>query len=76
MKTYKVTVESTVKRGVIVQGIGGIDFDDWPRFCDAYFSEAIYEDTREPLSERELEELTANYSTELNVAAQEIYLER
>ena len=38
--------------------VDNLDYDDYPDFCDAYFSYAVYADTLEPLTDDELEELT------------------
>ena len=38
--------------------LGGIDFDDYPDFCDAYIQSADY--CGEPMSERQLETVNEN----------------
>lgn len=40
--------------------VDGVNLDDYPDFCDAYFSYAEFEDGT-PLDELELEELTDLY---------------
>jgi hypothetical protein len=42
--------------------IEGIDYNDAMDFCDAYVSYAVYEDTLEPLSDEDLDELNSNHS--------------
>jgi hypothetical protein len=37
--------------------IENIQMFDYPDFCDAHFSHAVYQDTREPLTDDELDEL-------------------
>ena len=44
-------------RDVVDVEVDGIDTSDYPDFCDAYFSRAVYNDTGEELTESELEEL-------------------
>lgn len=46
------------QRQIVDIEIDGIDSRDYPDFCDAYFSHAVYADTLEPLTDDELEELT------------------
>lgn len=62
-----------VKTGFILNGrevidveIDGINMRDYPDFCDAYFSDAYYKDTNQPLTDDELIELTDNYSDALH----------
>ena len=40
---------------VRVEGIEGVDHSDYPDYCDAYISEASYDD--EPMTPEQLEEL-------------------
>ncbi len=40
--------------------IEGIDGSDYPDFCDAYISNAIWEDPGEALTEEELDKLNEN----------------
>lgn len=47
-------------RKVVDVEVDGVDTRDYPEFCDAYFSEAFYEDAT-PLTDTELEELTYLY---------------
>ena len=44
-------------RNVVDIDIDGVDSSDYPDFCDAYFSYAVWEDTGEPLTDDELEQL-------------------
>lgn len=41
--------------------VDGIDMRDYPKFCDAYISRAMWGDTGEELTDSELEELNENY---------------
>ena len=52
----------------------GIDTRDYPDFCDAYFSHAVFKDTLEELSDEELEQLTEAYPEVVNEMAYEHYL--
>ena len=45
-------------RTVIDVEVDGIDLGDYPDFCDAYFSSAVWEDTGEFLTDDELCQLT------------------
>ena len=38
--------------------VDDVDPSDYPDFCDAYFSYAVFEDTKEVLTDEELEKLT------------------
>ena len=53
--SFKVTYKG---RDLVDVEIDGIDSRDYPDFCDAYFSHAVYADTLEHLTDDELEELT------------------
>jgi hypothetical protein len=46
-----------MKRKVCDIEVDGIDYSDAPDFCDAYISQAVWEDTLEPLTDDELEAL-------------------
>lgn len=48
-------------RTVIEPEVGGIDSRDYPDFCDAHFSRAVWEDTDELLTDEELDALTDLY---------------
>ena len=50
--------------------VDGVEGDDNPDFCDAFFSYAEYEDGT-PLDDDELEGLTYNYPEVINEAALE-----
>ena len=56
-------------REVVDVEVDGVDTRDYPDFCDAYFSYAVWEDTGEELTDEELEELTEKYSDVLNELA-------
>jgi hypothetical protein len=61
-------------RVVVDVEVDGVDTRDYPDFCDAYFSYAVFEDTLEELTDEELELLTENNSDVLNEMAYERYL--
>lgn len=42
-------------RSVIVTEVDGVDPGDYPDFCDAYISDAYWEDTGLPLTSEELD---------------------
>lgn len=44
-------------RPVVDLEVDGVDSSDYPDFCDAYFSHAVWADTKEDLTDEELEEL-------------------
>lgn len=50
--------------------VDGVDSDDYPDFCDAFFSYAEYEDGT-PLSDEELEQLEEEFGDFLNQLAAE-----
>ena len=52
-------------RKVVDVEVDGIDMKDYPDFCDAYFSSAIFEDTLEELTDDQLDELRELYPSEL-----------
>ena len=56
MKLLNRKTSSVVRRICDIE-VDGIDYSDAPDFCDAYISAATWEDTGEPLTEAELEEL-------------------
>jgi hypothetical protein len=53
--------------------IDGVDTNDYPDFCDAHFTSAIFEDGTE-LTEEELEELQNLYPEVVNEKAFEYYM--
>jgi hypothetical protein len=61
-------------RVVVDVEVDGVDTRDYPEFCDAYFSYAVFEDTLEELTDLELELLTENNGDVLNEMAFERYL--
>jgi hypothetical protein len=52
--------------------VDGVDSDDYPDFCDAFFSYAEYEDGT-PLSDNELEQLEEEFGDHINLLAAEKY---
>lgn len=54
--------------------IDGVDINDYPDFCDAYFTRAVFDDTGEELTDAELEELLEQYPEVANEMAFEHYL--
>jgi hypothetical protein len=61
-------------RVVVDVEIDGVDSRDYPDFCDAYFSHAVFKDTLEELSDEELEQLTEDNPDVVNEMAYEHYL--
>ena len=61
-------------REVVSASVDGVDPNDYPDFCDAYFCYAEYKDTGEPLSDDELEELTEENGDVVNEMAYEYYM--
>ena len=61
-------------RKVVDVEIDGVDPTDYPDFCDAYFTYAVYEDTGEELTDVELEELNDSYPEVVNEMAYEYYI--
>ncbi len=61
-------------RKVVDVEVDGVDPSDYPDFCDAYFSHAVYADTKEELSDDELEELTEKNGDVVNEMAYEYYM--
>jgi len=49
-------------RPVTVKKVGGVDYKDYPEFTDAYFDDAVYSDTGEPLSVEECDRLREHYA--------------
>ena len=56
-------------RKVINAEVDGVDSSDYPDFCDAYFSYAVFEDTKDALTDVELEELGDKYGDVINEMA-------
>jgi hypothetical protein len=61
-------------RVVVDVEIEGVDSRDYPDFCDAYFSYAVYKDTGYRLSDEDLTDLTEQNPDVVNQMAQEYYL--
>jgi len=51
--------------------IDGVDRTDWPKFCDAYFTKAIWNHSEKELSDEELEQLTEENPDIINTMAVE-----
>lgn len=66
------TMQLNGKR-VVDAEVDGVDPNDYPDFCDTYFSYACYEDGTE-LNEAELQELGECYAEVLNEMAFEHYM--
>lgn len=56
-------------RRVVDVEVDGVDSTDYPDFCDAYFSYAVFADNLECLDDSELEELGEAYPEKLNEMA-------
>ena len=54
--------------------IDGVDSNDYPDFCDAYFCYAVYEGSGVALTDDELIQLTEKYPELLNEMAYEYYI--
>ncbi len=61
-------------RNVIDGFVEGADPSDSPDFCDAYFSEAFYEDTGKRLTDDDLDQLALLHGDILNEMAFESLL--
>lgn len=61
-------------RKVVDVEVDGVDSTDYPDFCDAYFSNAAFEDTGEELTDEELEQLQDTYPEVVNEMAYEYYI--
>ncbi len=53
--------------------VEGIDFSDYPDFCDAFIASATWEDTGEALNEAELEELNEDGDFVYNAVINRLY---
>jgi hypothetical protein len=60
-------------RNVVDAEVENVDPKDYPDFCDAYFCYAIWEDTKEELTNEELMQLTMECGDDLNEMAHEYY---
>ena len=58
-------------RKVVDVEVDGVDGRDYPDFCDAYFSYAVFEDTGEELDEEDMDLLNEVYPEVLNEMAYE-----
>ena len=56
-------------RKVVDLEVDGVDSTDYPDFCDAYFSYAVFADTKEALTDEQLEELAEDHGDLLNELA-------
>ena len=73
-KFYEFNDIRTIKLGNIDRTsieIEGIDFNDYPKFCDAYISEAKFNDGTE-LTDEQLDELTDEHGEIINEIINEI----
>ena len=61
-------------RVVVDVEVDGVDSRDYPDFCDAYFSYAVYKDNGYCLSDEDLSDLTEQNPDVVNQMAQEYYL--
>jgi len=61
-------------REVENEEIDNVDMNDYPKFCDASFSFALFTDTGEELNDDELDLLTDIYPDVLNELANEYYI--
>ena len=60
-------------RNVVSAEVENVDPKDYPDFCDAYFCYAIWEDTKEELTDEELMQLTMECGDSLNEMAHDYY---
>jgi hypothetical protein len=60
-------------RKVVDIEVDGADSNDYPDFCDAYFSYAVYEGSGVELTDEELEQLADEYPGMLNELAYESF---
>lgn len=60
-------------RNVVSAEVENVDPKDYPDFCDAYFCYAIWEDTKEQLTDEELMQLTFECGDSLNEMAHDYY---
>ena len=61
-------------RVVVDVEIEDVFANDYPDFCDAYFSYAVFEDTKEELTDEELEKLTEENGDVLHEMAYDSFL--
>ena len=54
--------------------VDGVDGNDYPDFCDAYFSYAVYEGSGIALTDDELTQLADEYPALLSEMAYEYYI--
>lgn len=60
-------------REVIGLEVDGVDVRDYPDFCDAHFSRAIYHDNLQELEDSELDQLADKYGDVLwNMALESV----
>ena len=64
------------EREIVDIEIDGVDSGDYPKFCDAYVSGAVWGDTMEDLTEDELDEFTDdNYELVNEMAFESLIME-
>jgi hypothetical protein len=56
-------------RKVVDVQVEGVDSKDYPDFCDAYFSYAVFQDTGEPLDDDDMDLLNEVYTDIINEMA-------
>jgi hypothetical protein len=61
-------------RQVVDVEVDGVDGNDYPDFCDAYFSYAVYEGSGVVLTDDELAQLADEYPALLSEMAYEYYI--
>jgi hypothetical protein len=61
-------------RRVVDIEVDDVDPRDYPDFCDAHFSYAVYEDSGEELTDEELEQLAEEFPGMLSEMAYEYYM--
>lgn len=54
---------------IMIDEIDGIDMKDWPDLCDAYCSSARWKDSKNELTENELDEFNSVFQGEINEEA-------
>ena len=59
---------------VVYLDVAGVDRQDYPDFCDAYFTYGVWKNTGKELTDEELEILTDQNPEVLNEMAYESYL--
>lgn len=63
-------------RRVVDVEVDGVDSRDYPDFCDAHFSHAVFSNTGKQLSDSELDQLQNAYPEVLWQMASDFYMAR